>query len=60
VITNNQRIVAALDTIKYALGKDAKSVVLISHLGRPDGQKNQKYTLQPVAAELRKLLDRFD
>lgn len=60
VITNNQRIVAALDTIKYALEKEAKSVVLISHLGRPDGQKNRKYTLKPVAAELQKLLDRFD
>jgi phosphoglycerate kinase len=60
VITNNQRIVAAVDTIKYALEKDAKSVVLMSHLGRPDGQKNLKYTLKPVAAELQKLLDRFD
>ncbi|CAK9832030.1 Phosphoglycerate kinase [Anthophora retusa] len=35
-ITNNQRIVAALDTVKYALEKKAKSVVLMSHLGRPD------------------------
>lgn len=60
VITNNQRIVAALDTVKYALEKEAKSVVLISHLGRPDGLKNLKYTLKPVAAELQKLLDRFD
>jgi phosphoglycerate kinase len=59
-ITNNQRIVAALDTIKYALDKGAKSVVLMSHLGRPDGQKNQKYSLKPVAAELQKLLGRFD
>ncbi|XP_021926314.1 phosphoglycerate kinase isoform X1 [Zootermopsis nevadensis] len=58
VITNNQRIVAALDTIKFALEKEAKSVVLVSHLGRPDGQKNLKYTLKPVAAELQKLLDR--
>lgn len=37
-ITNNQRIVAALDTVKYALDKGAKSVVLASHLGRPDGK----------------------
>lgn len=59
VITNNQRVVAALDTIKYALEKEAKSVVLMSHLGRPDGQNNLKYTLKPVAAELQKLLDRF-
>ena len=37
-ITNNQRIVAALPTIKHALEQGA-SVVLMSHLGRPDGQK---------------------
>lgn len=58
VITNNQRIVAALDTVKYALEKGAKSVVLMSHLGRPDGQANLKYTLKPVAEELKKLLSR--
>ncbi|KAK6634082.1 phosphoglycerate kinase [Polyplax serrata] len=57
-ITNNQRIVAALETIKYALEKGAKSVVLISHLGRPDGMRNEKYTLKPVAEELQKLLNR--
>lgn len=57
-ITSNQRITASLDTIKYALSKDAKSVVLMSHLGRPDGQKNEKYSLKPVAKELKKLLNR--
>lgn len=57
-ITSNQRIVAALDTIKYALDKGAKSVVLCSHLGRPDGSKNLKYTLAPVAVELKTLLGR--
>lgn len=55
-ITSSQRIVAALDSIKYALDKGAKSVVLASHLGRPDGNKNLKYTLAPVADELKKLL----
>ncbi|MDR2982887.1 MAG: phosphoglycerate kinase, partial [Puniceicoccales bacterium] len=54
-ITNNARIVAALPTIKYALEKGA-SVVLMSHLGRPDGKVNAKYSLKPVAAELAKLL----
>lgn len=58
VITNNQRIVAALDTIKYAIDKNAKSVVLMSHLGRPDGNPNPKYTLKPVAGELQKLLNK--
>ena len=57
-ITNNQRIVAALDSVKFALEKNAKSVVLASHLGRPDGNPNPKYTLAPVAEELKKLLGR--
>jgi len=54
-ITNNQRIVAALPTVRYALEKGA-AVVLMSHLGRPDGQKTSKYSLKPVAMELEKLL----
>ncbi|MEO6876630.1 MAG: phosphoglycerate kinase [Opitutaceae bacterium] len=54
-ITNNQRIVAALPTIKYALGQGA-SVVLMSHLGRPDGKVIAKFSLRPVADELAKLL----
>jgi len=54
-ITNNQRIVAALPTIKYALEQGA-SVVLMSHLGRPDGQRIAKFSLKPVAEELAKLL----
>ena len=55
-ISNNQRMVAALPTINYALEKGARSVVLMSHLGRPDGKVNQKYSLAPVAKELEKLL----
>lgn len=57
-ITNNQRIVAALESVKYAIEKGAKSVVLMSHLGRPDGNKNSKYTMAPVATELKTLLNR--
>ncbi|KAI3625228.1 hypothetical protein CBS9595_000589 [Malassezia furfur] len=57
-ITNNQRIVAALPTIKYAIEHKAKAVVLMSHLGRPDGQKVDKFSLKPVVPELSKLLDR--
>jgi phosphoglycerate kinase len=56
-ITNNQRIAAALPTIRYALEHGA-SVVLMSHLGRPDGQRIAKFSLRPVAAELEKLLGR--
>ncbi|MGH7946563.1 MAG: phosphoglycerate kinase [Opitutaceae bacterium] len=54
-ITNNQRIAAALPTIKHALEQGA-SVVLMSHLGRPDGHRNEKFSLKLVAAELEKLL----
>merc|ERR1712050_144316 len=49
IITNTQRIDAALPTIKYCLEKGAKSVVLCSHLGRPDGCVVEKYSLAPVA-----------
>ncbi|CEJ58971.1 Putative Phosphoglycerate kinase [Penicillium brasilianum] len=55
-ITNNQRIVGALPTIKYAIDNGAKAVILMSHLGRPDGKVNSKYSLKPVVAELSKLL----
>ncbi|HXQ81540.1 MAG TPA: phosphoglycerate kinase [Opitutaceae bacterium] len=54
-ITNSQRIEAALPTIRYVLGKGA-SAVLMSHLGRPDGQRIAKYSLKPVASELARLL----
>src|SRR5437588_5674712 len=56
-ITNTQRIDAALPTIRYALDKGA-SVVLMSHLGRPDGKRNEKYSLRPVAQKLQELLGR--
>ncbi len=56
VITDNTRITAALPTIKYLMDNGAK-VVLCSHLGRPKGEVNQKYSLKPVAEELTNLLD---
>ena len=55
-ITNNQRIVGALPTIKYAAEHGAKAIILMSHLGRPDGKPNPKYSLKPVVPELEKLL----
>ncbi len=54
-ITNTKRIEAALPTIKYALEQGA-AVILMSHLGRPEGQKNEKFTLAPVAVKLEELL----
>ncbi|KAJ2177666.1 phosphoglycerate kinase, partial [Coemansia sp. RSA 551] len=56
VITNNARIEAALPTIKYLQEQGAAGVVLMSHLGRPNGQVVAKYSLKPVADELQKLL----
>ncbi|KAL1413041.1 phosphoglycerate kinase [Vanrija albida] len=57
-ITNPARIVAALPTIQYAIDNGAKSVVLMSHLGRPDGQPTPKFSLKPVATKLAELLKR--
>ena len=55
-ITNTQRIVGAMPTIQMALDKGAKSVVLMSHLGRPDGRPTPSMTLKPVADKLAELL----
>ena len=55
-ITSNQRIVAALPTIQYVLEHNPRYVVLASHLGRPNGERNEKYSLAPVAEELQTLL----
>jgi phosphoglycerate kinase len=54
-ITNPARISAALPTIQYILDQGA-SVVLMSHLGRPDGKRIEKFTLKPVAEKLSELL----
>ncbi len=54
-ITSDTRIVAALPTIKTILDKGG-SVILMSHLGRPDGEKVAKYSLAPVAKKLGELL----
>jgi len=55
-VTNPQRIAGAVPTIKYAIENGAKAVILMSHLGRPDGKPNPKYSLKPVVPELEKLL----
>jgi len=55
-ITNTARIVAALPSIQYCLEQGATSVVLCSHLGRPDGQVVAKYSLKVVAEVLKELL----
>jgi phosphoglycerate kinase len=55
-ITDDTRIVATLPTIKYLLQHKAK-VILASHLGRPKGKPNSKYSLRPIVDRLRELLD---
>ena len=55
VITDDGRIRASLPTIEYLISKDAK-VIICSHLGRPDGEKVEKYSLRPVAERLSELL----
>lgn len=55
VITDDNRINAAIPTINELLGRQAK-VILMSHLGRPKGQPNEKESLKPVAEKLRSLV----
>lgn len=54
-ITDDTRMRASLATIKYLLDNKA-AVILMAHLGRPKGEKNDKFTLEPVAKRLAKLL----
>jgi phosphoglycerate kinase len=56
-VTDDTRIRASLPSIEYALDKHA-SVVLASHLGRPKGQANAKYSLKPVSEALAALISR--
>src|SRR4030042_1738005 len=55
-ITDDTRIRATLPTLKYILQNNPKKIILISHLGRPEGKVVAKYSLKPVAARLRELL----
>ena len=55
-ITDETRIIGALPTIKYLIKNNAK-VILCSHLGRPKGEFNMKYSLKPVAKRLSELLN---
>ena len=55
VITDDKRILESLKTIKYLVDHHAK-VILCSHLGRPKGEFNMKFSLAPIAARLTELL----
>ena len=54
-VSDDTRIKASIPTIKLILDKGGKAV-LVSHLGRPDGKPNEKYSLKPVAGRLQELL----
>jgi phosphoglycerate kinase len=56
-ISDDRRIRSAIATINYCLDQEC-SVILASHLGRPDGKVDEKYSLSPVAKRIHQLLKR--
>lgn len=55
-VTDLTRVEGTLPTLQYLLKRGAK-VVLMSHLGRPKGEKNPKYSLECIVPHLQRLLD---
>lgn len=55
-IASDLRIRASLSTIKYLLKNKASKIILISHLGRPAGKRDQSLSLRPIAEKLAELL----
>ena len=56
-ITDDTRIRAALPTIKYILSQDGASLIVMSHCGRPKGEKKTEFSLKPAAVRLAELID---
>lgn len=58
VVTDATRIERALPTINYILDQEGASLVVMTHLGRPKGEKNPEFSLAPVARKFSELLGR--
>ncbi len=56
VVTDATRIKAALPTIEYILSQKGTSLVVMSHFGRPKGQKNPEFSMKPIADKFSELL----
>lgn len=59
-ITDPKRIIETIPTIKNLFGKGVTSVVLMSHLGRPEGKYSEKNSLEQIATELQKHLNKLN
>ena len=57
-VTDPTRIKATIPTLRKILEQNPKNLVLMSHLGRPDGERNEKYSMRPVLDDLQQLLGR--
>jgi len=56
LVTDDTRIIKALDTVNYILSQKGTSLVVMSHFGRPKGQKNSDYSMAPIARRFSELL----
>ena len=58
VVKDDLRLRSTLPTIEYILKQPKSKIVLLSHLGRPEGKMNPEFSLKPVAGKLGELLEK--
>jgi phosphoglycerate kinase len=58
VVTDTTRIERALPTVRYILEQEGTSLIVMTHLGRPKGKKDSKFSLAPVAVKFSELLEK--
>ncbi len=56
VVTDDTRIVSALDTVRYILEQEGSSLIVMSHFGRPKGKKSEEFSMAPIARKFSELL----